>query len=83
MEVYKSFSPTEVLVRSNLKICKDCKFYVLPLPPHEKNKKLGKCALFGKVNLIDGEVDYRYVSEVRPALCDGKYYKYINSPPEE
>lgn len=75
MNVTKSFSPSEPIVRSYLKLCKDCKYYVLPLPPHEKNKKLGKCALFGNVNLIDGEVEYKFVSDVRPALCSGKYFE--------
>ncbi len=75
--VYKSFSPTEPIIYS-IKLCKDCKYYVLPLPPHEKNKKLGKCALFGNVNLIDGEVDYKFVSDVRPLACNGKYYEEKN-----
>ncbi len=75
MNVTKSFSPNEPIIRNTLKLCKDCKYYVLPLPPQEKNKKLGKCALFGNVNLVDGEVDYKYVSDVRPALCNGKYFE--------
>lgn len=75
MNVYKSFSPNEPIVSTYLKLCKDCKYYVLPLPPHEKNKKLGKCALFGTVNLIDGEVEYKYASDIRPALCNGKFFE--------
>lgn len=79
MNVYKSFSPTEPFVNSYSKLCKNCKYYVLPLPPHEKNKKLGKCALFGTINLIDGEIDYKFVSDVRPALCNDKYYEEKNT----
>lgn len=77
MNTYKSFSPSEPIVGGYLKLCKDCKYYVLPLPPHEKNKKLGKCALFGTVNLIDGEVDYKFVSDVRPLACNGKYFEVL------
>jgi hypothetical protein len=77
LSTYKTFSPSEPV--PYLKLCKDCKYYVLPLPPQEKNKKLGKCALFGTVNLIDGEVEYKFVSDVRPALCNGKYHEIKNT----
>lgn len=77
LNVTKKFSPTEKIHKDDLKICKDCKYYVLPLPPNEKNKKLGKCAMFGTVNLIDGEVEYKYASDVRPALCAGKYFEFL------
>lgn len=75
--VNKAFSPTDPFVSSYSKLCKNCKYYILPPPPHEKNKKLGKCGLFGTVNIIDGEIDYKYASDVRPALCDGKYFEEV------
>lgn len=68
MNVYKSFSPNEPVVSSYLKLC-------TTTSTTRKNKKLGKCALFGNVNLIDGEVEYKFISDVRPALCNGKYFE--------
>lgn len=76
MNVQKNFSPIDPIIGASVKLCKDCKYYVHPLPPHENNKKLGKCALFGSINLIDGDIEYKFASDVRPALCNGKYHEH-------
>ena len=71
--VYHSFSPVSEIHTKNVKLCKDCKHFFTP--PHQKNLKFGKCRLFGDINLIDGDIEYKYAGGVRSTECKGKYYE--------
>jgi len=63
---------------SEYPICKNCVFF-------KKDDKfpddliLGKCLLFGKQNIISGEINYEYADIIRKDkdLCNikGKFYK--------
>lgn len=57
-------------------VCKDCVHFV---EPSHNDIGLGKCKLFGKKNIISGEILYEYASLCRNNKTEcginAKYYK--------
>ena len=47
----------------NLPVCKDCKFFI----PYENQEQytLGRCMLFGKKDIISGEITYEFADVCR------------------
>ena len=45
-------------------LCKDCKFFI-----SDKNISIGKCKKFGSLDLVTGEIEYKYA-----AVCRTKHY---------
>ena len=41
-------------------LCKDCKFFI-----SAKNTSIGKCKNFGSLDLVTGEIEYKYASVCR------------------
>jgi hypothetical protein len=62
-----------VSTQATPKLCKDCKHYIRP----EKNGdlRLGRCAKFGMIHLVDGTVDYDMASNARENKCRGDMYE--------
>jgi hypothetical protein len=53
--------------KNNYKLCKDCKNF-LPTMYGDKfdiGNHMGRCNLYGKINLISGEIDHEYASIAR------------------
>ena len=72
------FSPEKPLL--NVKLCKNCTHC-------QKAQKT--CALYGRLNLIDGAIEYAAASVIRDKFCRDKYYEYYvddqgrGDPPHE
>jgi hypothetical protein len=64
------------------KLCVDCKYFVGAdfIWPDERpdHSKFGKCKLFGKINLVTGDIKYEYANLVREddKMC-GKIGKFF------
>ena len=58
-----SMLPGSVIKDIQLPVCKDCKFFM----PHENREQytLGRCMLFGKKNIISGEITYEFADICR------------------
>ena len=59
-------------------ICKNCIHFVPPQKTHMFKKpdmKKGKCSLFAKISLVDGEIDMESAKKARDELCKGKFFK--------
>jgi len=70
---------------NSYKLCKDCKNF-LPAMYGDKfdvGNHLGRCTLYGKINLINGEVDHEYASIARSLndMCgvNATYFEYNNA----
>jgi hypothetical protein len=61
--IHRAFSPEIPL--SNVKLCKQCTHF---------QKAHSACTLFGRINLIDGSIDYAAASTIRDKFCREKYY---------
>ena len=44
----------------NFPICKDCKFFI-----SDKNISIGKCKKFGSLELVTGEIEYKFAAVCR------------------
>lgn len=67
--------------KSSYKLCKDCKNF-LPTMYGDKfdiGNHMGKCNLYGKINLINGEIEHDYASTARSFddMCgiNGTYFE--------
>lgn len=64
-----------------LPVCKDCKFFI----PFENQEQytLGRCMLFGKKNLVSGEITYEFadVCRISSNKCghNGTLYKHAEA----
>jgi hypothetical protein len=65
----------------NYKLCKNCKHF-LPTMYGDKfdiGKHMGRCSLYGKINLVTGEIEHEYASIVRSmdSMCgiNGTYFE--------
>lgn len=53
--------------KNSYKLCKDCKHF-LPTMYGDKfdiGNYMGRCSLYGKINLINGEIEHDYASTAR------------------
>ena len=60
-------------------LCKTCVHYIPP--PHilfKKHHAHGKCSLFARVSLVDGEIENELAKDARDNLCRGKFHKDKN-----
>jgi len=71
--------------KNNYKLCKDCKNF-LPAMYGDKfdmGNHLGRCNLYGKINLINGEIDHEYASIARSLndMCgvNAIYFEHNNA----
>jgi hypothetical protein len=67
-----------ILIKNFLQpICISCKhFRINPYVPHDL--KLGYCSLFGKKNVVTGEISHEYASSIRIFECkNGKRYEQL------
>ena len=57
-------------------LCKNCvHFEPPPLNLFRKpDLKKGKCSLFAKISLVDGEIYMESAKKAREELCKGKFY---------
>lgn len=55
--------PSTFIKDLHLPVCKDCKFFI----PYENKEQytLGRCRLFGKKNLVSGEITYEFADVCR------------------
>ena len=59
-------------------LCKNCIHFVPPPSPGFFKKpelKKGKCSLFAKISLVDGEIEFESAKKARDELCRGKFFK--------
>lgn len=58
-------------------LCKNCVHFVPPSSVLFKkpNLKKGKCSLFAKISLVDGEIEIESAKKARDDLCKGKFFK--------
>jgi hypothetical protein len=85
MKYSKKFS---IIVNNNLPACINCIHYIIKYQSEDPYKsvsyyqKHGKCKLFGKKNLVSGEIEYENAKYCREddKLCgkDGKKYEYLH-----
>ena len=64
-ESYKGFI-------ENSKFCKDCKFF---FPESKIDDTFGKCALYGKLDMVTGKFFYGYAGVVRQFICKGNLFE--------
>ena len=69
----------------HLPVCKDCKFFI----PFENKEQytLGRCMLFGKKNIVSGEITHEFadVCRISSNKCgyNGTFYEDASSPHDE
>lgn len=58
-------------------LCKNCVHFVQPPTSIFKKPdiKKGKCSLFAKISLVDGEIEFESAKKARDELCKGKFFK--------
>ena len=59
-------------------LCKHCVHFVPPPKPFlfsKQNIKKGKCSLFAKISIIDGEIYFEKAEKARNELCKGEFFK--------
>jgi hypothetical protein len=61
-------------------LCKNCVHFVKPFPAicftkQDANKGKGKCSLFAKLSMVDGEIHLEDATVARETLCKGKFFK--------
>lgn len=59
-------------------LCKNCVHFVPPqtvLFKKQPDVKKGKCSLFAKISLVDGEIEMESAKKARDELCKGKFFK--------
>lgn len=58
-------------------LCKNCIHFVPPPKQlfKKQNLKKGKCSLFAKISVVDGEIDFEKAEKAREELCKGKFFK--------
>lgn len=59
-------------------LCKNCVHFVQPQRTNIFKKpelKKGKCSLFAKISLVDGEIEFESAKKAREELCKGKFFK--------
>jgi hypothetical protein len=51
----------------SIKLCKDCRHFLPTLygDKYDYGNHLGRCNLYGKINVINGEIEHEYASIVR------------------
>lgn len=61
---YKTISINPRMVRvEDVRLCKNCKYFQ-PIE-YYANKEDGFCKLFGKMNVVNGDMAYKFASEAR------------------
>jgi len=84
MKYSKKFS---IIVNNHLPACINCIHYIKyhqedPYESLPDDSNYGKCKLFGKKDLVSGEIEYEYAKYCREddKLCgkDGKKYEYLH-----
>lgn len=59
-------------------LCKNCIHFVAPKSQglfKKPDMKKGKCSLFAKISLVDGEIEFESAKKAREELCKGKFFK--------
>jgi hypothetical protein len=69
-------SPFSTQTPPPMKLCKDCRNFVL-LPGTDV--KAGYCRLFGSVDMVDGTFEFSLARDVRRDACKGELYQYDSS----
>lgn len=59
-----------------ISFCKDCKYFILP--PFNIPIKFGKCERSGELNLVDGNIEYKYAEIFRHRECQGVLFERKN-----
>lgn len=70
---FKTIPINPRMVRAeDVKLCKNCKYFQ-PIE-YYANKEDGYCKLFGKMNVVNGDIAYKFASEARdaPNLSESK-----------
>ena len=68
----------------NYKLCKDCKFFLPTMygGKFDIGRHMGRCSLYGKINLVTGEIEHEYASIVRSmdSMCgiNGTHFEENN-----
>ena len=71
--------------QNSYKLCRDCKNFIPALygGKFDVGNHLGRCSLYGKINLINGEVDHEYASIARSLndMCgvNATYFEHKNA----
>jgi hypothetical protein len=79
--LFYSILPGTFIKDIQLPVCKDCKFFI----PYENKEQytLGRCMLFGKKNIISGEITYEFadVCRISSNKCgyNGTLYKDVDA----
>lgn len=58
-------------------LCKNCVHFVPPKQQilfRKPDLKKGKCSLFAKISLVDGEIYMESAKKAREELCKGNFY---------
>lgn len=61
-----------VVTPQPLKFCVDCKHFRHPV---KGDAKYGTCTRFGKINLVDGSVEFPLAASVRPFECKERFFE--------
>jgi len=70
----------------SIKLCKDCRHFLPTLygDRYDIGNHLGRCNLFGKMNVINGEIEHEYATIVRKFddMCgiNGTRFEQTNTP---
>lgn len=57
-------------------LCKHCKHFLQPV---DTKARYGRCARFGRINMVDGSQEFWYASMVRDSHCKGDWFEQRRS----